>query len=214
MDPENDMPSLSTCTTCTFSEDFSNYWTAVLYFRSRNGTYKRVPQMGNEFLEQQNGGLTVYYIPPYDGHTNVTAFRPGFRMLVGDPTLRTDTNTTTSRSISYRCFEKNWGQIDTYPGGGNDTRNFPSVPCPGGIRVNNFFPTCWDGVNLDSPDHKTHVSFPESGLFETGGPCPKTHPVKIPQVMYETVWNTTEFNDKSLWPLDGSQPFVWSMMDS
>lgn len=76
MDPGvHDPPSLSSCTSCTFSEDFSNYWTAVLYFKARNGTYKRVPQMANQGL-QQTGGLTVYYIPPYDGKTKVTAFKP------------------------------------------------------------------------------------------------------------------------------------------
>lgn len=72
---QHDPPTLSTCTSCTFSEDFSNYWTAVLYFKARNGTFKRVPQMANEGLNQ-NGGLTVYYIPPYDGVTKVTAFQP------------------------------------------------------------------------------------------------------------------------------------------
>ncbi|KAF8861585.1 hypothetical protein BDZ45DRAFT_703320 [Acephala macrosclerotiorum] len=177
-------------------------WRYLSCFRARNGTYKRVPQMGNKFPEGANGGLTMYHIPPYDGHTNVTAFKQGFRMLVGDPMLRKDTNTSESRSMSYRYFEKNWGQIDTYPGGGNDTRDFPKVPCPGGIRVNNFFPTCWDGVNVDSGDHKSHVSYPESGIFETNGPCPSTYPVKI-----------SRFNDKSLWPTDGSQPFEWSMKD-
>lgn len=31
MDPvTHDLAKLSTCTTCQFSEDFSNYWTAVL----------------------------------------------------------------------------------------------------------------------------------------------------------------------------------------
>lgn len=39
-----DVSTTATCTTCEFSEDFSNYWTANLYFRARNGTYKRVPQ--------------------------------------------------------------------------------------------------------------------------------------------------------------------------
>jgi hypothetical protein len=53
----------------------------------------------------------------------------------------------------------------------------------------------------------------ESGTFETNGPCPATHPVKIPQLFYETIWDTTGFNDKSLWPEDGSQPFVWSFGD-
>lgn len=67
-------PSLeATCTTCDFSEDLSNYWTANLYFKARNGTFKRVPQMVNLGLSGREG-VTVYYIPPYDGVTNVTAF--------------------------------------------------------------------------------------------------------------------------------------------
>jgi len=70
-----DLPTESTCTSCTFSEDFSNYWTAALYFRARNGTFKRVQQFENGGLVQK-GGITVYYIPPYDAVTKVTAFRP------------------------------------------------------------------------------------------------------------------------------------------
>jgi hypothetical protein len=31
--------------------------------------------------------------------------------------------------------------------------------------------------------------------------------------MYEVMWDTTPFNDKSIWPTDGSQPFVYSMGD-
>jgi hypothetical protein len=36
----------------------------------------------------------------------------------------------------------------------------------------------------------------------------------MPQLMYEVMWDTTPFNDKSLWPTDGSQPFVYSMGDA
>jgi hypothetical protein len=64
----------STCTSCTFSEDFSNYWTANLYFQARNGSFKRVPQLVNLGLKGKEG-VTVYYIPPYDGKTKVTAFK-------------------------------------------------------------------------------------------------------------------------------------------
>ena len=74
MDPADDYSQLSNCTTCSFSNDFSNYWSAVLYFRARNGTFKRVPQKGNVGFEQANGGMTIYYIPPYD-NSKVTAFR-------------------------------------------------------------------------------------------------------------------------------------------
>jgi hypothetical protein len=59
----------------------------------------------------------------------------------------------------------------------------------------------------------SHVAYPSSGTFESGGPCPSTHPVKIPQLFYEVIWDTTKFNDKNIWPTDGSQPFVWSNGD-
>jgi hypothetical protein len=32
--------------------------------------------------------------------------------------------------------------------------------------------------------------------------------------MLEVVWDTTPFNDKSIWPADGSQPFVLSQGDT
>lgn len=213
--PRLDISTASTCTTCTFSEDFSNYWTAVLYFRARNGTYKRVPQMANHYLEQAVGGMTVYYIPPYDGRTKVTAFKPGFRMLVGDTMNRQNKNTPEARQMSFRCFGAGWtGEPDsTPPGGGSDTRFLPTKPCTGGIRAHNYFPTCWDGKNLDSPDHKSHVSFPASGTFESGGPCPASHPVKLPQILLETMWDTRQFNNLNEWPTDGSQPFVFSNGD-
>jgi hypothetical protein len=53
----------------------SNYWTAALYFRAQNGTFKRVKQHANIGLVQREG-MTVYYIPPYDGVSTVTAFKP------------------------------------------------------------------------------------------------------------------------------------------
>ena len=52
------------------------------------------------------------------------------------------------------------------------------------------------------------------GGFVPAGPCPTSHPVRTPQVAFETMWDTTQFNDRSLWPEDGSQPFVWSYDDS
>jgi hypothetical protein len=47
--------------------------------------------------------------------------------------------------------------------------------------------------------------------FSVAGPCPATHPVRMPQVAYETLWNTTEFD--KMWPADGSNPFVLSFND-
>lgn len=207
MDPKTlDIPGSATCTTCTFPEDFSNYWTAVMFFRARNGTYKRVPQKGNVYFEESNGGMTIYYIPSYN-HTTVTAFKPGFRMITGDPTIRTREEAGRYRQLTYTCLQDPMTRT-------NETLDMPKEPCPAGIMANLRFPTCWDGVNLDSPDHSSHVSYPETGTFEEGGLCPVSHPVKIPQLFYEIVWDTTTFNDKAEWPEDGSQPFVWSYGDA
>jgi hypothetical protein len=61
MDPNTDISATADCTTYTFTEDFSNYWTAVLYFKARNGAFKRVPQKGNVGFTTANGrGQTVY----------------------------------------------------------------------------------------------------------------------------------------------------------
>ncbi|KAK7755511.1 hypothetical protein SLS62_002443 [Diatrype stigma] len=212
MDPaSHDLPAESTCTSCTFSEDFSNYWTAVLYFRARNGTYKRVPQFASEGLKA-NGGITVYYIPSYEalGET-VTAFTPGFRMLVGDASLRAPGS---ARKVCHRCMPAT-GDNANVNCAAPDSQALPEGVCEGGIRSVITFPTCWDGKNTDTPDHQSHVAYPDNDTsVGASGTCPESHPVKIPQVMLEVMWDTRPFNDPELWPEDGSQPFVWSTNDS
>ena len=48
--------------------------------------------------------------------------------------------------------------------------------------------------------------------FQKSGPCPASHPVRVSQVSYETIWDTTQFN--GMWPKDGSNPFTLSYGDS
>jgi len=102
--PSTDIAELATCTTCNYADDFSNYWTANLYFRARNGSFKRVPQVPNRlvprginispamiaqssiaypsprllfndrFTTKTTGGFVVYYVSP--GKGQVTAFKP------------------------------------------------------------------------------------------------------------------------------------------
>lgn len=72
--PMTDIAKLSSCTPCHFDQDFSSYWTANLYFLARIGTYKRVPQMANEFDDGDNAGITIYYTSLAPNTT--TAFKP------------------------------------------------------------------------------------------------------------------------------------------
>jgi hypothetical protein len=81
----------------------------------------------------------------------------------------------------------------------------------------NFISSCWDGKNLDTPNHQDHITYPTTGpadFLSLGGACPSTHPVRIPQLMYEVVWDTTKFNNPNDWPTDGSQPFYLSTGDN
>lgn len=48
-----DISKLADCTTCSYADDLSNYWTANLYFKARNGSYKRVPQVPNRFVSHK-----------------------------------------------------------------------------------------------------------------------------------------------------------------
>lgn len=125
-------------------------------------------------------------------------------MTVGSPTSLANSR---NPGLRYTCLR------DVMTRGG-ETNDFPKQPCPAGIMAIHHFPACWDGKNLDSPNHQDHMYNTVKGSFQNAGPCPASHPVRTPQVAYETMWNTTMFNDKSLWPADGSQPFVWSFDDS
>jgi len=198
MDPAtHDLPTKSTCTSCTFSEDFSNYWTAVLFFRAANGTLKRVPQHQEEGL-RGNGGITVYYIPTNNKRTAITAFKPGFRMLVGDAAL---TTTSPARKVCHRCMPTS-GDNSNINCGAPDGQTLPKTPCVGGIRSIITFPTCWDGKNTDSPDHKSHVTYAREAKANDVGPtgtCPESHPVVIPQVMYEVRWDVSVRFVLSVW---------------
>lgn len=123
----------------------------------------------------------------------------------------------------YRCYDSKPFNPNPMGVASTDTNDLPKKACPGGIRVNTFFPTlvtflspviarndlrysCWNGKDLDTPDHQSHVK------YATGTTCPSTHPVQLPQIFIETIWDTGVF-DKSLWPTDGSQPFAWSQGD-
>ncbi|TEB22524.1 hypothetical protein FA13DRAFT_1507939 [Coprinellus micaceus] len=64
----------------------------------------------------------------------------------------------------------------------------------------------------------SHVAHPSgepsaSGLQFFGTDCPPSHPVRLPLLFLEIVWDTRPFNDLGMWPDDGSQPFVFSMGD-
>ena len=66
-----------TCTETKLTAS-SNYWTAAMFFKHENGSYKRVPIMQNTALPNGiNGGMTIYYTQQdfnTNGNKKITAF--------------------------------------------------------------------------------------------------------------------------------------------
>ena len=80
-------------------------------------------------------------------------------------------------NVSYIC--RNSRVLSTEHQQQNKT--FPYIPqCAGGeLEMIVHFQQCWDGVNLDSPDHQSHMSDPKRGE------CPTSHPVPLTRLTYK-----------------------------
>jgi hypothetical protein len=178
----------------------SNYWTPTLYVHLKDGTFKPVPVMGDP--EDNQGGMTVYYLQrPEPATEKLKGFPEGFRMLAGDSGKRTvGKNDLATKAVSYACLGANQPE----------TNFIPNYKCPSGMRAQIYFPSCWNGKDNDAPDHKSHMSYPNSTNYDNG-PCPSTHPVKTIGIFFEVHYDTALFDD--LWDGD-KHPFVFANGDA
>ncbi|KEI38605.1 uncharacterized protein L969DRAFT_62718 [Mixia osmundae IAM 14324] len=186
----------SKCTSCLVTQDMSNYWVPSLYFQFANGTFQDVPQVG---------GMLVYYLQRRANDSEqLFAFPDGFSMVAGTPSLRSYADTLEQRAISFVCLAYTAGK--SYP----QTSFIPPYDCPDGLRAQVFFPSCWDGINANSSDHKSHMAYPD-GM--DNGACPSTHPVRLVSLFYETTFSVTAFTSLRTQARNATQPFVFSTGD-
>lgn len=149
-----------------------------MYYQKADGT----------FLSVKNGGIIIYYLGR--GQGIVTPFPPGFKMISGNPGLRSYNRTImtygtadnpgrpVAGAVSFACID--------YTKPYSETAGFPAdMNCPQGLRAQVHFQTCWDGVNLYKPDnsHVAHLSQIDNGI------CPPTHPKLLPHLFYEMYYN-------------------------
>lgn len=109
----------------------------------------------------------IYYKSGYQGVSpeSISATLPvGLRIIAG-------TATATAPQPDY--FEWECANVS------GRQASIPSCPAGSILKATIEFPQCWDGVNLDSPDHKSHMAY---GSYEVG--CPPSHPVPIPAITY------------------------------
>lgn len=58
----------------------------------------------------------------------------------------------------------------------------PVCPDQAPLRAVITFPDCWDGENVDSEDHRSHMA------NSTGGECPESHPVHVAQLTFSIAY--------------------------
>ena len=73
--------------------------------------------------------------------------------------------------------------------------------CPAGawLRVFVAFPQCWDGKNLDSADHRSHIVMPPQSI------CPGDHPYKIPEVAVSAFFTVDDNFFAGKWHLSSDE---------
>ncbi|KAL2809858.1 hypothetical protein BJX63DRAFT_423519 [Aspergillus granulosus] len=179
-------------TTCEVAIDRSNYWVPALYHANstRGGGFEMIEYEWsaiyylNRACDYTPGAITCrsgsYPLAP----------PTGLRVVAGNPRLRTFNGSDFSqRAISHMCLQQN--------GTSEETKHLPRRPCSK-LRSQVFFPSCWDGKNLDSPDHKSHMAYPAIGDYNQGV-CPKSHPIAIFSLFVEFLFNTAPFPDFENW---------------
>ncbi|KAK2763125.1 hypothetical protein FQN54_009761 [Arachnomyces sp. PD_36] len=188
----------SDCTSCAVKQDKSSYWAPALYFVHDNGAAELVEEVG---------GMLVYYLLNGDGPK---AFPPGFRMLAGDKNQRNFTGpfpdpplsswsgdeisqfSLSQKALGFNCLNYDAPAEPSLYRHFLPEKSFLDQNCIDGVRFELMFPSCWNGKDLDSEDHKSHVAYPS---LVKDGMCPEGFETRLVSLFYETIWNTYAFKD-------------------
>lgn len=176
-------------TTCDKFTDHSSYWAPSLYRKAPDAAFRLLPFTGMAAYYQN---FTCSYNPDSPGTcpsvSDAIAFPHGLRMLAGNTDRRTlDESDPWQAAILLE--NGNSGEVYGMP------QSLDGGRLSGHVR----FPSCWDGKHIDSEDHQSHVSYPDSNLGGNtqGGMCPKSHPVAMINIGAEFGWDLDGITDPS-----------------
>jgi hypothetical protein len=137
---------------CNPGVDLSSYWVPTLY----NNNNPVEPTI-----------TTFYYLGEgvrADLVSRTQSLPLGLRIVAGNAKATAPDASTIAR---WSCLHA--GQVPA-------SKNF--VQCPAGTMMESYldFPQCWNGRDLDSADHKSHMAYPVNFA------CPASHPVQVPKL--------------------------------
>ena len=164
-------------TTCTTPGDRSGYWFPTLY----NGTTPVLPV----------GPQVIYYKSGVSDYRSVIPFPRGLRYVTGSPMA--------TRSE----FQQAPGAVEGWECGTSSFNWDIPATCPPGsdLVVRYQAPSCWDGVHLDVPGHKSHMAYPVDGH------CTADHPVAVPMLEFKIAFRVS--GDMANVHLASGRGFSW-----
>jgi hypothetical protein len=166
-------------TSCQNKNDLSAYYWPVI--REQDGTQEKDANANGGGKDLNVGKILVAQQAEikYVGNptSKVVAMPQFLRIITGD--AKAATNGTANANAHWSCtgFENKVQLTDKYP------------ICPQGSQVVRTFAfqSCWDGKNIDSANHRTHVAFADPA----SGACPNGFKA-IPQLTMRLVYNVPQ----------------------
>lgn len=103
--------------------------------------------------------VAAYYQLDGKDPATIKAFPAGLRVVAGPAPGRAE-----------------FGCAGNRPRVASSITTVPTCPAGQDLVVRIFFPDCWDGRNVDSADHRSHMA------YNSAGTCPASHPVPVPRL--------------------------------
>lgn len=177
--------------------NMSNYWVPTMVdFTAPNAQGQGTP------LAFSN--LTVYYKRGYliAKPTPITAPPNGLHMITGNAKNVNAAGADHSRFLCMGPKGENPGWQTTIDAAMVAARLPNMGACAAGsdFIIEVTFPQCWDGVNLDSPNHNSHVADPLHDNVK-GYYCPADHPVPLPAISFNVHYPVTATSSPDKWRL-------------
>ncbi len=143
---------LAASTNCDPLPDRSAYWVPTLFDDQNNP----IP------VEH----ATFYYTVSIADPTQLQPFPQGLKIIAGNAMAASPNE---AQHIKWSCL------------GAPDSSTEDFVVCPANSKLELLinFPDCWDGQNLDSANHKSHMA------YSANQACPPTHPVAVPILQFK-----------------------------
>lgn len=145
-------------------------------------------------------GAMIYYKGEPD-----TVPPKGLRFFQGNPMNMEPRNPNVFPNHEFVCYRPDGSVLRQGLGDEIPTQ------CPIGAHIlwTVYFPRCWDGENLDSADHKSHMAHPNYDQPHMPNGCPFSHPKRLFDLSINIRYEIKPGDDVSRWRLS-SDHYEWS----